>query len=235
MKWYTRRTLNRWGIAVVDRPDVFDHKNRWVTIVIDERITDVVFIDPLSITCSSDALDELVTTISLNVCDEFMEIFIKAINIYSKWMMVLVKKEHGTVWWKNAIDRVETILDMYGVHIKRFQKLDYEKCATHFGSRRAFNQVIIDAISYGIEDFPKCLICKHCKCKRNGTRICNKVFTPVDDGCGVKTLRMVTDYPISNRIADISKTFAYHEECECFEENPHSAIDYLVRMRNAHF
>jgi hypothetical protein len=234
MNIFTKKALKNWGVEIIDRPDIFDGRNRCVAIIIDERIDDVVFIDPLTLTMSSDTVDELVVAISAHICDDFMALFIHAINIYGKWMKVVIKQQKGTEWWKQAIERVECILEMYKVNIKRFQKLDYEKCVYHFGSRRAFHQIIIDAIAYNIDDFPKCLICKHCKCKRDGQRVCNKVFTPVEED-GVKTLRMITDYPISNRIEDIQKTFTYQDECIYFEQNQSDLIDWMLRFRNAHF
>ena len=234
MNIFTKKALKNWGVEIIDRPDIFDGRNRCVTIIIDERIDDVVFIDPLTLTMSNDTLDELVTNIATYICDDFMTLFIHGINIYGKWMKIPMKKQKGTVWWKQAIERVECVLDMYQIKIQRLGKLDFDKCVYAFGSRRAFAQVVIDAIAYNLEDFPKCLICKHCRCRRDGTRICNKIYTPVEEE-GVKTLRMVTDYPISNRIEDISKTFKYQEECSEFEQNQSDLIDWMLRFRNAHF
>lgn len=236
--WFTSRKLAAWGISVIPRPDYWDDRNRKMTIVIDESLDDdtLVIEDGITFRMSVFAADEFVATLAANVCDQFMELFVASINSYSKWNMVLIKKASGTSFLEQALDRIQFVLDTYHVGIKRFTELDYMKCVRHFGGERNFRQLIRDAVCYNISDqLTMCLICKNCRCKRNGERVCRKVYVPVEEGSGVRTLRITADYPISNKLTDIIPTFEQREECGCFEPNGTALIDWAVRFRNAHF
>lgn len=236
--WFTSQKLAAWGISVIPRPDYFDDRNRKMTIVIDESLDDdtMVIEDGITFRMSVWAADEFVTTLSTNICDKFMELFVAAINSYSKWNKVLIKKASGSSFLEQALERIQFVLDIYHVGIKRFTELDYLKCVRHFGGERNFRQIVCDAINYNLADeMTMCLICKNCRCKRNGERTCRKVFVPVDECHGVRTLRVSADYPISNKLKDIIPTFEQREECGCFEPNGTAIIDWAVRFRNAHF
>ena len=230
---YIRKKLHDWGVQIVNRPDIFDDRNRWVTVVLNEKIDGVCFKDALTLTMSADTLNDLVYIMSCNICDDFMKDFIYAINMYGKWMKPIMKKQCGSKWWREALERIEYVLKIYEIDIKRFDQLDYNKCVAHFGSKRAFRQVIIDAVCYRFNDMPQCLICKHCKCKRDGSRVCSQVFVPVTEGRGVKTLRIIADHQISNRVEDIAPITK--NTCKRFETNHTEIIDWAVRFRNAHF
>lgn len=238
INWFTAKKLSMWGISVIPRPDYFDDRNRKMTIVIDESLDDdtMVIEDGITFRMSVWAADEFVATLSENVCDKFMELFVAAINSYSRWNKVLIKKASGSSFLEQALERIQFVLDIYQVGIKRFTELDYWKCVQHFGGERNFRQIVCDAINYNLADeMTMCLICKNCRCKRNGERTCRKVFVPVDEGNGVRTLRVSADYPISNKLKDIIPTFKQREECGCFEPNGTAVIDWAVRFRNAHF
>lgn len=235
MKRLTKETLKRWGVQVVERPDIFDNRNRCVTVVIDERNNDrVVFLDALTISTSSETLDEIVCCISGQIYEGFISNFIHAVNAYGKWMKVILKQESGLNWWKNAIDRVDFVLDAYGIQLKHCTKLDYIRMIETFGMN-GFTQLLTDAVCFNISELPKCYFCKHCQTNRKGERRCNRCYVPVENGQGVKTLRMISDTPISNQIVDILPTFESREECSEFERRNTSFIDWAVRFRNAHF
>lgn len=235
MKRLTKKMLNNWGVQIVERPDIFDDRNRCVTVVIDERYDDeVVFLDPLTISMSSDMLDDVVLTLADNIYDGFMSTFITAINAYGKWMKVILKEQSGLTWWKAAVGRVEFVLDAYGIHLKHCSKLDYMRMVETFGYN-GFRQLVIDAVCYNIPELARCFFCKNCHTSNKGERKCMRCYTPVEEGRGVKTLRMQADTPISNRIEDLLPTFESREECSMFERRHTAVIDWAVRFRNAHF
>ena len=97
MNWFTSQKLAAWGISVIPRPDYWDNKNRKMTIVIDESLDDdtMVIEDGITFRMSVWAADEFVATLCENICDKFMETFVSAINSYSKWHIVLIKKASG--------------------------------------------------------------------------------------------------------------------------------------------
>lgn len=242
MDWFPKQKLAAWGISVIPRPDYWDNRNRRMTLIIDESIADdtIIVEDGISFRMSVTATENLIEQMVDQICDDFMELFVSAVNAYAKWNMILIKKASGISFLKQAVERIQFVLDIYHVGIKQFQQLDYWKCVRHFGGERNFRQIVFDAVCYNrelIEEMTpqKCLICKHCKCLRSGERICRKVFVPVEEGRGVRTLRIVSDVPISNKLADILPTFEQREECSCFEQNGTKIIDWAVRFRNAHF
>lgn len=241
MDWYVRNTLAQWGVSVIPRPDYFDNRNRKVTVVIDESIDDdaVIIEDGITFRMSVTATERVVNKLSDEVCTNFMELFITAINAYAKWNMVLIKKASGLSFLTQAIGRIQFVLDIYHVGISRFQNMDYLKCVRHFGGDRNFRQIVFDAVCYRhslTEEMTMCLICKNCRCKKNGERVCKKVFVPVEEG-GSKLLRLMDDdeRPLSNKLKDIIPTFDQREECSAFEANGTKLIDWAVSFRNAHF
>ena len=242
LDWFVRNQLANWGVTVIPRPDYWDNRNRTVTVVIDESLPDeeIIFENPVTIRLNTGTLEDRVETLSANVSNKWMELFITAINFHSRVYIVKLRELTGTQateWIEAAINRINYMIDVYQVGIKRFTDLDFAKCIKHFGGERNFRWLIIDAVGRNPElvaQMTRCLICKNCRCKKNGERKCRRVFVPVEEN-GVRTLRMVTDMPISDRLSDIIPTFESREECPQFEPNDTGFIDWVVRFRNAHF
>lgn len=237
MRRSTLEILRKWGIEVVPRPDIFKNRNRQVTIVVDESIPEdtIIFEDGITYRMSTTAIDQCVDTLIEHIDGRFIRCFVDAVNSYALWNRILIKKESGTEWLKNAIERVEFMLDMYNLDIHSFSKLDWFWCIAHFGGERNFTQLISDVIAYRTDElFSKCMICANCRCNRYGKRECKEVLVPVDEtGTHVKTLRRLDDdQPISNLLEDILPTFAQREECPKFEENETTVIDAIIRFRD---
>lgn len=235
--WFSVEMLKKWGVQIIKRPDYYDGRNRCVTVIIDETVPadTVVFENGITFRMSTVALDDVVDNISVALSSDFVKAFVDAVNAYAKWNVVLIRKVPGTKWLKDAIDRIDFMLEMYKVDMKHFSHLDWMRCCAHFGGADAFRQLVTDAIAYKSDElFSLCMICKNCKCE-HGRRTCKKVYVPVDeDGEGIQSLRrMDDDQPISNSISDILPTFQQREQCAHFVKNQTKFIDAVTRLRDA--
>jgi len=238
---FTRSLLRRWGVSLIERPDIWDGRNRTATIIIDESVGDNLILEnAFTFRMTSKQCEEIAADLSARICDKFMKAFIYALNQTSRKQKVLIERVSALQWLNDAIKRIEFVLETYHVKINRFQDADYWKCVAHFGGERNFRQLLVDAVSRNeriANEFTMCLVCKNCRCKRTGERVCKRIYVEVDDPKkGIKTLRHIDeDFPISNRLEDILLTFEQREDCGCFAPNNTDFVDWAVRFRNAHF
>lgn len=215
---YVLRKLKLWGISIVERPDIFDNRNRNLVVIIDESVGDaVIFEDVLTLRMTVRTLEECVCTLSDAVSDDWLCAFFGAINSYGQTYRVLLKKMSGPKWWKAAVERIEFALEAYRIDIKRLDQFAYAKCELLLGGRNGVYQFIQDCVCFEMDEMPICFVCKNCKTMRNGNRICKRCYVPVSEETAVTSLlRLTTDYPISNRILDLVKTMPLNE-CSAFE------------------
>ena len=233
---YAKQQLAIWGIHICPRPDIFDNRNREITVVIDESCGDtVIFEDALTIRTTTENVEKLVDAIAENVNVNFTCAFFNAINSYGHVFRVFMKKSSGVRWWKEAIERVDFVMEMYGIDINAFTALDYQKCCRHLGGKTAFYRFIHDAVCYEFDDYPICFVCQNCRTNRHGERHCTTCFVPVGEtSSSTKTLKLSDDYPISSDIIDLVEAMP-HNECSSFiprtNELGTKIVDWLDKMR----
>ena len=137
--------------------------------------------------------------------------------------------------WKEAIERIDFVMEMYGIDINAFTALDYQKCCRHLGGKTAFYRFIHDAVCYEFDDYPICFVCQNCRTNRHGERHCTTCFVPVGETSSTtKTLKLSDDYPISSDIIDLVEAMP-HNECSSFiprtNELGTKIVDWLDKMR----
>ena len=207
---YAKQQLAIWGIHICPRPDIFDNRNREITVVIDESCGDtVIFEDALTIRTTTENVEKLVDSIAENVNVNFACAFFNAINAYGHVFRVFMKKS--------------------------FTALDYQKCCRHLGGKTAFYRFIHDAVCYEFDDYPICFVCQNCRTNRHGERHCTTCFVPVGETSSTtKTLKLSDDYPISSDIIDLVEAMP-HNECSSFiprtNELGTKIVDWLDKMR----
>ena len=238
---YIQNILRSWGVGIIERPDIYDGRNRNMVVIIDESVGDNLILEnAFTFRMTSHQCEEIVFDLSEKICDKFMRAFVHAVNETVRWQKVLIERVSAVAWLKDAIRRIEFVFETYHISIKRFDEVDYWKCVMHFGGERNFRQLLVDAVSRDkkiSDEFTMCLVCKNCRCKKNGERVCRKIYVEVEDPKdGIRTLRHIDlDIPISNKLKHILPTFEQREECGCFTPNNTEAIDWACRFRDAHF
>lgn len=205
------RKLENMGCAVYTRPDIYDGKNTAISIIIDEREEYFKMINAITLTASSECIEEFLETMFENYSEGFITDIIKGINEYLYGHSRVAKERFSAKeWWGAVVPTIILAMEQYGINLEEIDSVEYSVAKKRLGGRRGIRTFVKKALEN--KPMSRCLTCEHCRLNSAGDYVCRCIIVETDHTNGSILAKLISGNKFaSNRCSDIIE---YGEECD---------------------
>jgi hypothetical protein len=204
--------LEKMGVRLYSRPDIYDGNNNCIAVVIDEREDRFVMKDPITFVGSTECVEEFLYFIFDQYHEGFIVDVIHGINEYLYDHSRVAKKFNAKEWWGVIISTIILALERYGIDLEDLDAAEYAIAKKRLGGRKGIRTFVRKALEN--KDLCKCAICENCRINLHGDYICKCIIVESDRTNGSIIAKLMTGNQFaSNRCEDIMK---YDSTCDRF-------------------
>lgn len=223
MEYITK--LNKMGVVVYNRPDIYDGENKSIAIIIDEREDYIKMKDAITFIASTECIEAFIDIIFEDYSEGFITDIIKGINeyLYDHSRVIKGNKFSPKEWWEAVIPMIALAFDRYGIDLSECDHTEYIVAKKRLGGRKG----IVTAVKNALENqcASRCAMCEHCRININGEYYCKRIIVESDRTNGSILARMLTGNKFASNLC--SDIVGPNDDCECFSSRDKSLMKKL--------